>query len=296
MPFSPPPLLAIRNIIARDRAQWSTDDFHFSEGFKLELYPLDSQTSFFVLMLCTGGEFRLQVDGQDYVITRHSLLVLRPAQVTHLVGVTNYTCLNLLFTQDFLRQASGQFQPLTSFRFFNRNVAAHFQLSASQAADVARQLLTIREKAQRPTHPYTPQVVRSLLLALLYDTQALCEQHNALLKLPPSRDAQLAEAFYQLLSAHFRVQHSVGFYADKLFVTAKHLSASLKATSGKTAHEWIEEAVLLYAKTLLQDPALSIAQVAEAVHYSDHAAFHKFFKKHTGHSASEFRAARPVST
>ena len=42
------------------------------------------------------------------------------------------------------------------------------------------------------------------------------------------------------------------FYANKLCVTAKHLSKVIKVTSGKPANDWIDEHAALEAKALLR--------------------------------------------
>ena len=47
---------------------------------------------------------------------------------------------------------------------------------------------------------------------------------------------------------NYKKERSVSFYADKLCLTAKHLSSVVKEVSGKTAGEWIDNFVILEAR------------------------------------------------
>jgi AraC-like DNA-binding protein len=94
-----------------------------------------------------------------------------------------------------------------------------------------------------------------------------------------------------LLVKEFWRHRSVGFYADRLNVTPKYFSEVIKKQTGKTAGEWIDDAVLLEAKVLLQDIDLGIAQISDRLNFCDQSVFGKFFKTHTGISPIEYRKA-----
>ncbi|WNW02394.1 AraC family transcriptional regulator [Tenacibaculum sp. HL-MS23] len=97
--------------------------------------------------------------------------------------------------------------------------------------------------------------------------------------------------FLDLLNENFKSERSVQFYADVLCITSGYLSKVLKEVSGKTANQLIDEAVILEAKLLLNNPILSISEIAENLQFSDQSFFGKFFKKHTGLSPTAFRKA-----
>ena len=52
-----------------------------------------------------------------------------------------------------------------------------------------------------------------------------------------SRREELLSQFIDLIEANFKTERAVNFYAEKLFVTPKHLSAVLKEISGKRPAE-----------------------------------------------------------
>ncbi|HEX8461012.1 MAG TPA: helix-turn-helix transcriptional regulator, partial [Segetibacter sp.] len=93
----------------------------------------------------------------------------------------------------------------------------------------------------------------------------------------------------QLVAQHFEEERSVGYFAELLHVTPKHLSETIKEVTGKTAGKLIDQAVITQAKVLLRNPAMNIGEVATALHFSDQSFFGKFFKKHVGLSPIKYR-------
>jgi AraC-like DNA-binding protein len=95
--------------------------------------------------------------------------------------------------------------------------------------------------------------------------------------------------FMQLILENSRTEHNVLFYAARLYLTTTQLSRILKAQTGKTAINWINEVQILESRLLLRKKELLIQEVAEIMNFSDQSSFGKFFKKHTGMSPLEYR-------
>jgi AraC-like DNA-binding protein len=95
--------------------------------------------------------------------------------------------------------------------------------------------------------------------------------------------------FRNLLTKEFWRHRSVSFYANSLNVTPKYLSEVIKRQTGKTTGEWIDKAIMLEAKVLLQKQELSIAQISDRLNFGDQSIFGKFFKTHEGISPFEYR-------
>lgn len=95
--------------------------------------------------------------------------------------------------------------------------------------------------------------------------------------------------FVDLVWKHLTETREVSFYAKELCVTHKHLSRVVKEVTGKTPHEIIAGETLAMAAQLLQNNSFLVQQVADILHFSDQAAFSKFFKKYVGMSPAEYR-------
>lgn len=100
---------------------------------------------------------------------------------------------------------------------------------------------------------------------------------------------RLSNRFLRLVQEHFRRERFLDFYAEKLEITPKHLSRTVKKQTGYTAVEWIERFIILEAKVLLKSSNLNIQQIAVELNFPSQSFFGKFFKKFTGFSPKEFR-------
>lgn len=106
---------------------------------------------------------------------------------------------------------------------------------------------------------------------------------------PGTRRATYVGDFMRLVHAHHRQERSVGFYADKLFISPKYLSMIVKEVTGRSAAEWIDELVLLEAKNLLRFSGKSIQQIAYELNFPNQSSFGKYFKHLTGLSPSQYQ-------
>ena len=88
---------------------------------------------------------------------------------------------------------------------------------------------------------------------------------------------------------YYKEERSLGFYAGKLCITPKYLSLISKDVSGRSAGEWIDQYVVLEAKTLLKSTRMSIQEIADVLNFANQSFFGKYFKHHTGISPKEYR-------
>lgn len=105
----------------------------------------------------------------------------------------------------------------------------------------------------------------------------------------PQGSNRVLYRFLSLVQKHFKEHRFLDFYAERLEVSPKHLSRTVKALTGFTAVEWIERYVVLEAKVLLKSTSLNIQQIADELNFASQSFFGKFFKKHVGMSPKDFR-------
>ena len=96
--------------------------------------------------------------------------------------------------------------------------------------------------------------------------------------------------FIALVNSHCREQRRLAFYADKICVTERYLGTVVRQTSGVTAKEWIDRAVITAAKVMLRHGNLPVAQIAERLNFPNPSFFCKYFKRMEGCTPQEFRA------
>ena len=99
----------------------------------------------------------------------------------------------------------------------------------------------------------------------------------------------LMQRFLHELHIHYKTEHKVLFYADRLHVTPDYLSTLVRGISGITASEWINKFMLLKAKIMLKSTKMTIQQVSQELNFPSQTFFGKYFKRLTGVSPKEYR-------
>jgi AraC family transcriptional regulator of adaptative response / methylphosphotriester-DNA alkyltransferase methyltransferase len=112
-----------------------------------------------------------------------------------------------------------------------------------------------------------------------------------------SRKEEITKDFLQLIEQH--VGDLMGNRADKrytatdfaklLFIHPRHLTNTLKLTTGKSPCDFMEERILSEAQTLLKETDLPIADVGRRFAYDDPTNFTKFFKNMGGVTPLQYR-------
>lgn len=130
------------------------------------------------------------------------------------------------------------------------------------------------------------QRISAYLLALLLEVGKFSSTAQNTIT---SASATTTEQFKRLLTTHVREKHRVTEYADMLSITPNHLNKCVKQITHRTAHQWIDEMILLESKVLLSQSSLSIAEISYQLGMNDQSYFGRFFKKNTGVTPSQYR-------
>lgn len=140
-------------------------------------------------------------------------------------------------------------------------------------------------------HPYKEEVVRHLFSAYYYGLGYYI--HNAQSqKTLMTGQQEMCERFISLVSENFKCHRGIAFYADRLCVTKKYLSALLKQETGLTALEWIEKYVVLYAKGCLTSTSMTVQEISDELDFPSQSVFGKYFKRVEGMSPKAYRRSQ----
>jgi AraC family transcriptional regulator, transcriptional activator of pobA len=100
------------------------------------------------------------------------------------------------------------------------------------------------------------------------------------------------DALRKLVEENFHKERQLAFYADKLAMTVDRLNDHVRRATGVTAGHLIRQRVLTEAKRQLVFTSQPIHEIAYDLAFSDPSHFARFFRKQTGTTPHEFRAAR----
>lgn len=244
-----------------------------------------TRTSSHLLVMLTEGAGRMSVGSETYALAPGDCLLVPAGQVFAFgeAGLhRGYLC---SFHPDFFQgRIVNNALPL-EFDFLRIWGVPFFRCEAGVAESVRALLERLRAE-------YEASGLAALGLLQAYLAAVLCELNRVYRPVVGgggSRAAQLANQFRELLLTYFRTKHRVAEYAAQLHVSPNHLNKAVRAATGQPPTHWIAEALVLEAKVLLHQSALSVGEVAAEVGLADASYFSRLFKKHEGLTPLEFR-------
>lgn len=270
---------------------WSTHDFLVSdEQHYLRIHDVPMHVDGYLIGICTQGTIQMEINLEVYKGSVHSMIITTPHPVLKVLQTsTDFRCRFIVFSRRFLTANYLNPHLLDMFQFCTAGAIPVVHLRPEEAEQLQAQFVYIWERFRKTGHPFRKEITGNLLMALLYDFEAAYQTHFRTVQKKMSRKEELNLKFHELLFRHFRQEHGVRFYADKLFVTPKYLTEIVKEVTGRSAGEWVDAALAVEAQALLQNPELSIQQVANTLNFPDQSSFGKFFKKQVGTAPLAYR-------
>ena len=131
--------------------------------------------------------------------------------------------------------------------------------------------------------------VSALIASLMHHYDHLFHQQTDRLAATRSREQTIFDRFIQLVNEHCRDEHRINYYSDRMCLTERYLGTVIRQTSGVTAKEWIDRALITQAKVLLRHSDKSVLQISEDLNFPNPSFFSKYFKRLTGMTPLEFK-------
>ena len=104
------------------------------------------------------------------------------------------------------------------------------------------------------------------------------------------RTAYIVKQLMALLSTGIsRTERDVSYYAERLNVSPKYLSATIKRVTGHSVTSYIDRHTIPILKDYLNDERLSLTQIADLMNFTSLSYFSRYCTKHLGQSPSDYR-------
>ena len=237
--------------------------------------------------LCLRGNCELSLNLDSYHVQQRDLIVVAPGAIVQIRKKSeDFRGILIGFSVDFVREID--FQSLIPFYATIRDNPC-LPLSDDSAFMLFDFFTFLGEKA-RSRHIYKKEITQHLMLALFYEISAIYQKRQP--ELPVRRLSHredICKRLLELVVKHHRDERGVGFYARELCMTPKYLSSLVKRISGKSVFDWINDAVILDAKTLLKSSSMTVQQIADQLNFPNPSFFGRYFKQHTGLTPRQYR-------
>ena len=133
------------------------------------------------------------------------------------------------------------------------------------------------------------ELMGSLCLTMMYDIFETHAQREAT-ESHTDRTAYIVKQLMALLATGIsRTEREVNYYAERLNVSPKYLSATIKRVTGHSVTSYIDRHTIPILKDYLNDERLSLTQIADQMNFTSLSYFSRYCTKHLGQSPSEYR-------
>ncbi len=264
-------------------------DFIFSTDF----YAINAKELSHTCMhlLCTAGEGSFVFNEKCYHIGRNDLVVIpMPDRMKNLAGhpdlQVEWFAADYKFLQNLLPSNNYSIGGSISL---NHNPV--ISLTDEQAAILLADFHRLRDRMDDRHLLFYRELMGSLCLTMMYDIFEPHAQRDTS-DTHTDRTAYIVKQLMEMLSTGVScTERDVSYYAKRLHVSSKYLSATVKRVTGHSVSSYIDRHTIPILKTYLEDERLSLTQIAERMNFTTLSYFSRYCKKHLGMSPSEYRGS-----
>ncbi len=265
------------------------DDLLLTERINEAPMPTEPRRMNFILIgLCTKGEVMYQLNTQKQIIKAGDILIVSDQHVVDSYQRSpDMEGLCMMVSVNFYREIIQNVSDVSSLFLFSR-LHPVMRMEKREIDTFKEYFHVIKKKIGDEGNHFRKDLIKTLLLAMFYDLSNMIYRVQNGDK-PQSRAEVIFTRFIKLVEQNFRVERRVSWYAQKLCITAKYLSETVRNVSHRTPNEWIDDYVILELRVLLKNSTKNIKEIAEELHFPNQSFLGKFFKEHVGISPSEYR-------
>ena len=250
--------------------------------------PSDFLGRYHIHILCHAGKAQFSFMGNTYTMEEGDWVIWQmSSQITDALYSSDFKATFLLASKDFLLEYNPEkIWASKAFVFIKKNPV--FRLDDKGKAMIEYNFIQIKRRIAEP-HLFQKEILGRQLQIFLFDLWEIYK--NAMENIQPTDNssALLFTRFMNMLPAYSKTEREVGFYADKLCVSAKYLSEVVKKSSGHPASYWINGYAMQEILSLLKRPDLTFAEISNQMNFYNPAHFTRFVTKQTGNSPTELR-------
>ena len=220
-----------------------------------------------LVLLCTSGHAQVTVDLRRGPLQLNTIVLLLPGSVLMFDDASaDFSGRFGAFSPDLFGEAGFRLG-LSFFSFLKENPIS--QVNERMAAGLSTWVEIMDYTYQDRGNMFRKTIVRNRLQNIMLE---------------------LYDKIQRKVSSQCCIEErEVSFYADKLCISTRYLSAIVRRTTHQSAKELIDKIVIMEIKVLLQNTTLPIQEIAYKMHFPDQSYLGRYFKKHTGISPSAFR-------
>ena len=279
------------NVIKQQElAAYCDEDMAFIDSAARVKTQENVKTDALLMGLCLGGSANVVIDSREFCIKKDDLIVCFPGTTLVLDDdISNVECRWICLSIGCVRHLAqiNIGDAWKAFTSLHESPVLH--LLPNEVSAFCNYYDLLLSKLNRSHHRYQKKLVETLLMAFLYDFHGLLERYFVPVERPGRSSGRAFREFVDLLTSLYPRPRDVAFYAEKLCLTPKYLSAVCKQVSGLTASKFIAQFIIKDIKHLLDDTDKSIKEICNELDFPNPSFFGTYVKKNLGMSPMQYR-------
>lgn len=264
-----------------------------SSDSQMQVFRFPCRINAFIIGVGTEGETSVSFNLHEFRLKKDSMFIFTPKNILQVNSQQYFKADVIAISPDFMRRINIDIKNMMPlFLKFVENPT--LALTPEESRSMRGMIAQIERETRGPETHFSFDIVSGLIAATIYKVGDIMYHYLAEHPEGQNNSHNRAEEYFKqfthLLGEHFREERSVGFYARQLCITPKYLTTLIKRISGQSVSEWIDNYVILEAKTLLKYSTMSIQEIAYYLNFPNQSFFGSYFKRNTGMSPSQYKA------
>lgn len=264
-----------------------------SSDSQMQVFRCPCRIDAFIIGVGTEGETSVSFNLHEFRLKKDSMFIFTPKNILQVNSQQYFKADVIAISPDFMRRINIDIKNMMPlFLKFVENPT--LALTPEESRSMRGMIAQIERETRGPETHFSFDIVSGLIAATIYKVGDIMYHYLAEHPEGQNNSHNRAEEYFKqfthLLGEHFREERSVGFYARQLCITPKYLTTLIKRISGQSVSEWIDNYVILEAKTLLKYSTMSIQEIAYYLNFPNQSFFGSYFKRNTGMSPSQYKA------
>ena len=262
---------------------------------EMEIFRFPSRLNALIIGVGTEGETSLTSNLQEFRLKKDSLFIFSPKHILQVQSNNRFKAHLIVIAPDFLKRINIDTKRMMPL-FLQFGSLPCMALTHAESQSLRSFISMVEQELKGSETDFSSEIIGGLIAATIYKvgdilTHYLTE-HPEVDSPIHNRAEEYFRQFTELLGEHYKHERSVGFYARQLCITPKYLTTLIKRISGKSVSEWIDNYVILEAKTLLKYSNMSVQEIAYYLNFPNQSFFGSYFKRNAGMSPSQYKAKK----
>ena len=262
---------------------------------EMEIFRFPSRLNALIIGVGTEGETSLTSNLQEFRLKKDSLFIFSPKHILQVQSNNRFKAHLIVIAPDFLKRINIDTKRMMPL-FLQFGSLPCMELTHAESQSLRSFISMVEQELKGSETDFSSEIIGGLIAATIYKvgdilTHYLTE-HPEVDSPIHNRAEESFRQFTELLGEHYKHERSVGFYARQLCITPKYLTTLIKRISGKSVSEWIDNYVILEAKTLLKYSNMSVQEIAYYLNFPNQSFFGSYFKRNAGMSPSQYKAKK----